>query len=225
MICRDNQQVILFQEPKQHAKIHIKFFNLTGIPLRISSMSPQRIKIHQIDKTQSMKLFLCNFDSLLHPMHRVFGFKSLRDTLSIKNVFNFSDGNHIQSGILQSIQRCFSEWLQRIIMTVAGSLKFTFLLSHIRSGNHSANFPLILHGDFSRNLTAAIKFLQTKGLLIAANLQHRICRCIHDHVSCRNFFLRKLLQNLRSACTFIADHFSSGSSFQLLDQLWRKSVF
>ena len=122
-------------------------------------MSPQRIKIHQIYKAKSMEILLRHINGLLHPMDRALGFISFRNTLAHENIIDLTDGNHIQSCILHSIQRSRSKWLQCIIMTVAGSDKLAFFLTYIWSGNDTAYFPLVFHSQFSGDLTAAIQLI------------------------------------------------------------------
>ena len=41
-------------------------------------------------------------------------------------------------------------------MTVGGSLKLALFQSDIWSGDHTAYLPLVLHGQLSGNLTAAV---------------------------------------------------------------------
>ena len=78
-------------------------------------------------------------------------------------------------------------------MAVAGALEFALFLSYIWSGDDAANLPLILHGQLPGDLTAAIKFIKAKCLLIAADLKHRVCRGVHDHMAGCDFLFTKLV--------------------------------
>ena len=60
-------------------------------------MSPQRIKIDQIRKTQSSKIAFCNIDRLLHTMHAAVRMIALRDAFSDKDVIDLSNRYHIVS--------------------------------------------------------------------------------------------------------------------------------
>ncbi len=110
-------------------------------------------------------------------------------------------------------------------MTVTGSLELAFFLSDIRSGNNSADSPLIFHGQFSGDLTAAIQICKIKSLLISTDLQYRVSRSIDDHRSCIDFFLTKFLDDLCTAGTLISNDTLATSLLQLIDQFFWKSCF
>ena len=156
-------------------------------------MSPKSIKVHQIDEAKSGKLFLSNINSLLHSMYRGLRFICLGNSLSIKNIFDFSYGNHVKALLLQGIQCCFSVGLQGIIMSVAGTLKLPFFLPHIGSGNDTPYLPFVLHGNFSGDFTAAVQLFKAKGFFISANLQNRIRGGIDNHMARSYFFLCQLI--------------------------------
>ena len=174
MICCDDQKVIIFQFFQQNLQFFVKHFQLFCIAFRVSSVSPFCIKIHQIYKTKPMKVLLGNVYGLFHTVNRRFGFIGFCDSFSIKNVFDFSYRDHIQSMIFQYIQSGFHRWFQSVVVTVAGPLKFPFLLSDIRSCNNPSHSPFFFHGQFSGDLTAAVQFLQAEGLLISADLEYRV---------------------------------------------------
>ena len=110
-------------------------------------------------------------------------------------------------------------------MAVAGSLKLTLFLSDIRSRNNSADSPLILHGQFPSNLTAAIQVGKIKCLFISTDLHYRIRRSIDNHRSCIDFFLTKFLDDFCSTGTLISNHTLATSLFQFIDQFFRKTCF
>ena len=109
-------------------------------------------------------------------------------------------------------------------MTVAGALKLAFLFTHIGSCNDAAYPPLILHGDLTGNLTAAIQVLKVKGLLISAYLKDRVCGGVDDHGACVDFFFAQLFNNLRAACAFVSNYALAAALLKLCDQFRRKSV-
>ena len=155
-------------------------------------------------------------------MDRAFGLQRFCDSLPGKNIIDLTNGNHIKPCFLQSVQHSFPERLNRIVMTVAGALKFAFLPAHIGSCNDSSHLPLISHGKFSCNFTAPVQFFKTKGFLIAADLEYRIGRGIHDHMPGCYLLLSQLIQNFCPAGAFIADHLMPGPLFKLQDQFRRK---
>ena len=108
-------------------------------------------------------------------------------------------------------------------MSVTCTLELTFFLSDIRSCNNTSDFPLIFHRNITCDLTAAVKLIQSEGLLISADLQYRICRCIDDHMTCCNLFFCKLVKNLCSAGALVSDHLMSCSLFQFINQFLRES--
>ena len=67
-------------------------------------MSVYRIKIHQIHKTESLKIFIfsrCN--ALLHPMYRRLGMLRLGNPFIVKYIRNLSNGKDRETGLLQGI--------------------------------------------------------------------------------------------------------------------------
>ena len=108
-------------------------------------------------------------------------------------------------------------------MTVAGTLELAFLLAHIGSCNDTAHFPLITHGDLAGNLAAAVQFLQSKGLFIAADLQHRVRRGVYNHVPRGNLFFCQFIQNLCAAGALVSDDYSAGTGRQFIQQFLGKS--
>ena len=74
------------------------------------------------------------------------------------------------------------------------------------------------------DLTAAVQLIQTEGLLVSADLKHRIRRSINDHMAGGDLFLCQFIQDLRSAGALISDHLMTGTLFQFFDQLRRKAM-
>ena len=225
MICGQNQQILLAQQRQQLAQFLVKPFYFLCIANGIAPMSPQRVKIHKIDKAQTCEVALRHRNGLLHTVHGAFGLLRLGDAFSNENIIDFSNGNHIKSGVFQDIERRASGRFDGIIVPIACAYKFTALFADIWPRNDTSDFPLVTHRDFSCNLTAAIQLLQIKGLLIAADLQHRIRRGIHNHMPCGNFFLAQLVQNDRAARALVANALVPCLSFQLCNQLrWKTGV-
>ena len=225
MICSQDQKIILPHFIHKITKSFIKLLDLMSISLRISSVSPQSIEIHQVYKTKSMKIFFADLHGLLHAVYRAVRMISLCDSLATENIVDLSNTDHIKTCILQCIERCSSCGLQCIIMAVAGSFKLTLFLSHIRPCNNSSNSPLVFHGQFSGNLTAAIQICKIKRLLISADLHYGIRRRVNDHGSCIDLFLTKLFNDFRTAGTLVSDHTLTASFLQLLDQfLWKSCL-
>ena len=105
-------------------------------------------------------------------MYRRLGLVGLGDALFNKYIINLAYGDHIQPRILAGIKNRIHGRLQGIIMTVGGADEFALLLTHVGPGNNPAYLPLILHGNLSGYLAAAIKLIQAEGLLISADLQN-----------------------------------------------------
>ena len=225
VICGQDQQVIFPQFIQQSSKSLIELLNLMTIPFRISSVSPQCIKIYQIYKTQPMKIFCTDFCCLLHPLDRTVRMIGFCDSLTTENIIDLSNTDHIQPCILQCVQSCSACWFEGIIMTVAGSLKFPFFLSDIRSCNDSSNSPLIFKCQFSGNLTAAIQIGKIKCFLISTNLQYRVSRGIYDHRTCIDFLFTKFFNDLCSTCTLISNDTFAASFLKFIDQFLGKSGF
>ena len=144
--------------------------------------------------------------------------------MSNKNIIDLAHGNHIKSGLFECIKRSLSKRRNRIIVTVARALELALFLSDIRAGNDASDLPLILHRQLSRNLTATIEFLKTKRLLISADLKHRICRGVNNHMTGRDLFLSELIEDCCSTRTLISDYLVTGALLKLCNQLRRKSV-
>lgn len=96
----DDEKIIFAQSVEQYAQIHIEFLNLLRVAGRISPMAPQGIEVDQVHKAETVEVFLCHVDGLLHAMHGALGLVSLSDALSYKDIIDLSDGNDIISCIL-----------------------------------------------------------------------------------------------------------------------------
>ena len=70
MIRSQDQKIIFSQLIHQSSKSSVELLNLTSVSFRISSMPPQSVKIHQIHKAETMKIFFTDINRLLHAMHR-----------------------------------------------------------------------------------------------------------------------------------------------------------
>ena len=99
VICRDDKKIIFPKYLKKFAEFHVKAFQFLCVSFYVSSVSPKCIKIYQIHKTKSGKIALCDLDRLLHSMYRAFGLIGFRDSFPVKNIPDFSDRDHIISGI------------------------------------------------------------------------------------------------------------------------------
>ena len=104
VICRDDQQVIVFQKRQEIPEIYIELLDFFRIALGISSVSPQCIEVYQIDKAQTVEIFLCQLDRLLHAVDRAFRLIRPGDTLAVEDIPDLSYRDHVQSGILQSVE-------------------------------------------------------------------------------------------------------------------------
>ena len=99
VICRDDKKIIFPKYLKKFAEFHVKAFQFFCVSFYVSSVSPKCIKIYQIHKAKSGKIALCNLDRLLHSMNRAFGLIGFRDSFPVKNIPDFSDRDHIISGV------------------------------------------------------------------------------------------------------------------------------
>ena len=74
-------------------------------------MSQQGIEVNQVHEAQTMEIFLCHIDGLLHAVNRALGLVGLSDTLAHKDVVDLSNGNDIITGTFKRIQSSRTEWL------------------------------------------------------------------------------------------------------------------
>ena len=101
VIRRDHQKIIFPEVFKEFAKLRIKALQLFPISHRISPVSPQGIEIHEIHKAESLKiLILADLDGLFHSVDGALGAECLRDALSVEDITDLSDGNHIVPVVL-----------------------------------------------------------------------------------------------------------------------------
>ena len=108
-------------------------------------------------------------------------------------------------------------------MTVAGTFKFAFFLSNIRSCNDSSNSPFVLQCNLSGDLAAAIQILKIKCFLVSTDLKYGIRRCIDDHCTCIDLFFAKFLNDLSTAGTLISNYTFTTAFLKFRDQFWRES--
>ena len=161
-------------------------------------MSPKCIKINEIYKAKSLKVFLCFLYSLLHTMNRAVRLVSLCDTLCDKDIIYLTDGNYIKTCIFKRIKNCVDRRFDGIIVSVCSSLKLALLLAYIRSCNNPSNLPFILHTQLSGYFTTSIEICKVKGLLVSTYLKHRVSRGVDYHLSFFYFSFRKLFKDLSS---------------------------
>ena len=101
MIRRNHQKIILPEVFKEFAKLRIKALQLFPISHRISPVSPEGIEIHEIHKAESLEiLILADLNSLFHSVDGALGAECLRDALSVEDITDLSDGNHIVPVVL-----------------------------------------------------------------------------------------------------------------------------
>ena len=64
-------------------------------------MSPERIEIHEIYKAESLEILIfADLDRLFHSMDGTLGTECLRDALSVEDIPDLSDRDHIVSVVL-----------------------------------------------------------------------------------------------------------------------------
>ena len=100
--CKD-QKIIFFQLFQQYPEIFVEFFNLMAITFCISSVAPECIKVNQIDKAQSMKILLTDFDGLFHSVDRAGRMIGFCDSFSAEDIIDLTYTDHIQAFVLHSI--------------------------------------------------------------------------------------------------------------------------
>ena len=101
MIRRDHQKIIFPEVFKEFAKLHIKALQFFPITHRISPVAPEGIEIHEIHKAESLEILIfADLNSLFHSMDGALGSECLRDTLSVEDIPNLSDRDHIVPVIL-----------------------------------------------------------------------------------------------------------------------------
>ena len=148
----------------------------------------------------------------------------LRDSFPAENILNLSHADHIIPLFLQYIQGGPPIRLNGIVMTIGRPLKFALPGSGIGPCNYPANLPFIFHGHLSCDLTIMIQILKSHGFLISADLQNRIRRSIHDHVSRCDLMFAVFLQDFCPAGGFITYNLPAAPFFQLSDQFLRETV-
>ena len=66
-------------------------------------MSPQGIKIDQIGKAQTAEIGLGQRNGLVHPMDTAGRMQTFCNSVSVKNIMDLSDCQHVISGFLKRI--------------------------------------------------------------------------------------------------------------------------
>ncbi len=99
MVCCQDEKIIFSQFIHESSQAFVKFLDLMAISFRISSVSPQGVKIYQIDKAESVEIFFTDFKRLLHTMNRTVGMVRLCDSFATENIIDLADTDHIKSCI------------------------------------------------------------------------------------------------------------------------------
>ena len=170
-----------------------------------------------------MKVLLADINGLLHTMNGVGGAVGFGNPHAAEDVIDLTHADHVQSIILHGVQDSLPCRRYCIIVPIAGADEFTLFSPHIRSGDHTPNTPLILHSQFSGNLTTAVEIHQVEGLLIAADLHDRVCRGVHDHGSGLDLLLTQFFDNGRAAGALVANDPLPAALFQFPDQFLREA--
>ena len=181
MVGRQDHQVLLahlFQETGQPG---IKFRQSAGISRRVSPMAEQHVKVHQIDKAQSVEVFLGILHGLFHAVAVGRCVYVLCDAFPCENVKNLADCDGVISCLPQRIQNRFCRWFQRKVMAVGGSLVCAGAADK-RTRNHTSH-TMLAPQQFPGNPAIPIEFLRGNDILMGCNLKHRICRGVHDQFS------------------------------------------
>ncbi len=188
-------------------------------------MSPERVKIDEVDETQTMKVSLCDLDCLFHAVYRAFGFVGFCESLTVKNIIDLADRDDIEPRIFQGIERGLAVGFEGVVVAVAGAHKRTFFLSDIGSCDDAPDLPFVAQCQLSGDFAAVVELFQTESFLIPANLQDGICGGVDDHVPCGDLLLRKLVKDFCAAGALVANDNTPGPRGQFVEEFLGKSRF
>ena len=137
MIGSDNQDFIIFQVFLNFRQPIVKFNQSIYITFHISSMPINCIKINQVSKNQSFCIFLQCCNCFLNSIQVILiSFSIVCNSFSIEQVARFSNSNYIKSSFFQSFKHCFFWWINRKVVSVCSSFKFSNFFTNIRSCNY-----------------------------------------------------------------------------------------
>ncbi len=196
MIGCHQEQIIRPQVLHQLPEPFIKGFHLPGVSRHIAPVAPFRVEIHEVREHHPREVPLCQINGLLHALHRGIGVDRLGDAFAVKNVPDLPHGNHLEPRILQAVQHGAAKGLQGIVAAVGRPHELPRFLPHIGPRNDPSDFPLGFHGQPPGDLAAPVQLLESERLLIAADLQDGIRRCVDNHVPRGDFLRRQFFQDL-----------------------------
>ena len=103
MVRRDQQQIFFFKQWHKFSELFVKPLDFLSVSDRISPVSPQGIKIDQIGKAQTAEIGLGQRNGLVHPMDTAGRMQTFCNSVSVKNIMDLSDCQHVISGFLKRI--------------------------------------------------------------------------------------------------------------------------
>ena len=104
MIGSDHQNIVISHPFHKGSQLTVKCCRRLCIAFPIVPVSVHHVKIHQIHKTDSVKIYILCLDGFFHSVHIILDTLCMLDSLSCKNIIDFSYTIRIISGFYKCIQ-------------------------------------------------------------------------------------------------------------------------
>ena len=223
MIRCHHQQILIPQLIQQGRQPVVKITQGLRITVRISAMPVQHIIIHQINKAQSLKIFVQIFQSPVYTFRISRRVHRFRDSLSGENIPDLSHCDHILPRIRQLIQHGNRRRHDGKIMSAGRAGILSAAGTGKRSGNNSPHAMFSLQ-NLPGHAAVFIQFLHRNHLLMSGDLEHTVRRGIDNQITAKAVGIPVILNHRGSGIGTVAQYASLRFPAEGIQHFLRKSV-
>ena len=218
----DHEHIVLTHLRKELIQPPVKRVQCIRITLYIIPVAVQHVKIHQVHKTQSVKILLQKRERHIHVLLIPLIGKCPCQSPSRKNFVDLSHSDDVFSRRLHHVKDRVPGRFQGEVMAVHGPGKIRSF-PDIGPRDHTPH--CVVPGEHrSGSAAALIQFLERDHLLMRRDLEHTVRRSVDDPLSGPHLLLSVFSDHLCSGAHFIADHAAPRLLRELIEQLLRKSL-
>ena len=222
VVGRYHQNVVGFHIIYKRREPRVEFGDGFCISVHVVSVAVFHIEVHKVHKAKPVEVLCLQFFRNAHAVGVIADMISFLYALSVENIVNLSDADGVQSFSFDKVKHGVAGGSQGKVVAVIGADKV-----RITAYERSCDYPsdaVFTRQNFACDFAITIQFFHGDDVLVRGNLEHAVGGRINDERARVDVFFAKVFYDFRAGIRLIAQSFSAGLFFKLVDDFFRKAV-
>ena len=223
MVSGDHEEIALPHSGDEVGHELVKLGGSGGIACYIAAVAVEHIEVHQIHKGKALKVAGLQGLGKGDAIGVASGFDLLGHTLTVEDVKDLTNSDHIPASVLQQIQHGGAGRLEAQVVAVGGAVEGIRSVAQEGACDHAAHAVLALE-HLAGDLAVAVQLMHRHQLFVGGHLKYAVGTGVDDKGVFFHGLLAVILQHLRTGIGLVAQHLVAGLFLKLVDERLREAL-